>query len=294
MIEDNDDVINSQDSIKEDKRWCVYCHTNKENGKKYIGITCQRPEVRWKAGSPYKKNSHFWRAIQKYGWYDGFDHEIIALGLTEEEACELEINFINMYDTTNPDKGYNQTTGGETSFKLSDESRQKMRDNHYDCSKDNNPFYGKHHSKETRDKISNARKGRFCGENSPLYGTHPSEETKKKMSESAKTRPTISDKTREKMSKQRSGFKNSAAKRPVYCIELNEIFWGAMAAKEKYGINDNALRNSIRTKKYCAGKHPDTNEGLHWLYAHEAIEQYYITQDQLDEYLNNLNTKEND
>ena len=38
------------------------------NGKKYFGITCQRPKQRWKNGHGYKNNEHFWNAIKLYGW----------------------------------------------------------------------------------------------------------------------------------------------------------------------------------------------------------------------------------
>lgn len=42
---------------------------------------------------------------------------------------------------------------------------------------------GKPLSKETRQKMSEAKKGKRCGKESPLYGKHHSEESKKKMSE---------------------------------------------------------------------------------------------------------------
>ena len=176
------EIIEVQENAKldDERKWCVYCHTNKINGKKYFGITSQRPEVRWRAGSPYKRNTHFWRAIQKYGWYSGFSHEVIAGNLTEADACQMEVMLIAKYDTTNPDKGYNQTSGGEVSFKMTDEVKQKMKENHYDCSGENGSFYGKHHTEESKEKIRQARVGKYTGENSPKYGTHPSTETRKK------------------------------------------------------------------------------------------------------------------
>lgn len=98
---------------KQDKIYCVYKHTNKFNGKVYIGITSQQPEKRWKNGYGYEGNEYFYRAIQKYGWNDGFNHEIIVSGLTKEDACSIEIELIKAYDSTNSDKGYNFSLGGD-------------------------------------------------------------------------------------------------------------------------------------------------------------------------------------
>lgn len=98
---------------KLEKTYCVYKHTNKFNNKIYIGITCRKPEVRWNNGRGYKKNEYFYRAIQKYGWYEGFRHEILFEHLTKEEACKIESELISKYDSTNFKKGYNCSTGGE-------------------------------------------------------------------------------------------------------------------------------------------------------------------------------------
>ena len=51
-----------------------------------------------------------------------------------------------------------------------------------------NPFYGKHHTQELKDKYSQNRKGQFAGEKHPLFGKHPSDETREKQSEKAKER----------------------------------------------------------------------------------------------------------
>ena len=96
-----------------EKIYCVYKHTNKFNSKVYIGITSQIPEKRWKNGYGYEGNEYFYRAIQKYGWGNGFEHEIIASGLTKADACAMEVKLIELYDSTNSDKGYNFSIGGD-------------------------------------------------------------------------------------------------------------------------------------------------------------------------------------
>lgn len=60
--------------------YCIYRHTNKVNGKVYIGLTKQKPERRWQKGHGYI-GTLFGNAIGKYGW-DNFEHEIVAEGLT--------------------------------------------------------------------------------------------------------------------------------------------------------------------------------------------------------------------
>ena len=115
------------------RTYTVYKHTNKINGKVYIGITMQRVQDRWGRGSTYK-SLHFGRAIEKYGW-DGFEHEIIANNLTKEEACLMERNLIEQHSSRNPQKGYNVAAGGEGGGMI-----------------------GKHHTPAAKDKIREARK----------------------------------------------------------------------------------------------------------------------------------------
>lgn len=94
------------------KKWLVYCHTNKINGKKYIGITSKKAERRWCNGKGYAiQQVKFNKAIQKYGW-DNFTHEILEENIpTLEEANKLEKHYIELYDTYN--NGYNSTIGGD-------------------------------------------------------------------------------------------------------------------------------------------------------------------------------------
>lgn len=107
------------------KNYLVYKHVS-PNGKIYIGQTGQKnPKRRWQNGEGYKPNSHFYNAIQKYGW-DNFEHIIVAEDLTKEEADYLEKFFIDYYETTDRNKGYNNTLGGDGSFEMTDEVKRKM------------------------------------------------------------------------------------------------------------------------------------------------------------------------
>lgn len=72
----------------------------------------------------------------------------------------------------------------------------------YDKSGKNNPFYGKKHTKETREKMSLAK-----------YGVVRGDKFKLKMREIAKLRPPMSKETREKISNKNRGRKNSPASR---------------------------------------------------------------------------------
>lgn len=96
--------------VREHKYW-VYKHIF-PNGKVYVGITSQYPCIRWKNGKGYTYNKIFARALRKYGW-NNVKHEIIACGLSKDEACALEIDLIRKYQSNIPQYGYNQSAGGE-------------------------------------------------------------------------------------------------------------------------------------------------------------------------------------
>ena len=96
----------------EEMNYLVYKHTNKENGKCYIGITGRAIKERWLNGRGYKKCPYFSSALKKYGW-DSFDHEILIHGLTKEQAEKWEIRLIAYYKSNDTMYGYNCTRGGE-------------------------------------------------------------------------------------------------------------------------------------------------------------------------------------
>lgn len=98
--------------MNEDRGFCVYKHTNKINGKVYIGQTCCHPvNRRWQNGYGYRRCVYFYRAIEKYGW-DGFYHCVLYDNLTFEEANNLEKKLISDYRSNESKYGYNITDGG--------------------------------------------------------------------------------------------------------------------------------------------------------------------------------------
>lgn len=136
-----------------EKEYCVYKHTNKVNGKCYIGITSQDVRIRWNRGWGYQYCPHFWRAIQKYGW-DAFTHEIVHDGLSKEEAEAWEVCLIAEHRSADPNYGYNVSLGGSSTGKHSEETRKKIGDRHR----------GFHHSEESKQKMREAHTGKVLSE----------------------------------------------------------------------------------------------------------------------------------
>lgn len=150
----------------------------------------EKVEDRWKKdGYGYHHQQFIWNAICKYGW-ENVRHKVIVCE-TPEEMWEMEKKLIKEYDTTNPEHGYNISTGGEKSAFgncLTEDTRRKLSESHK----------GRHFTEEHKRKLSESCKGKH----------NCSEETRHKMSESAKNRPPISDETRRKMSENKKGEKH--------------------------------------------------------------------------------------
>lgn len=96
----------------------VYKYTNLVNGKIYIGQTIESLEMRaGHNGYKYRKCTYFYNAIKKYGW-DKFTVEILQDNLTREQANEFEIKYIKLFNSQDPNIGYNISDGGNTNSVL--------------------------------------------------------------------------------------------------------------------------------------------------------------------------------
>lgn len=249
-----------------ERNYKVYKHTSPSN-KVYIGITSQEVNRRWLNGKGYSHNLHFTNAINKYGW-DNFKHEILFDNFTKEEAELMEQFQIALYDSTNRDKGYNISLGGNA---VSVETREKLSKS---SSGENNGMYGKkgelnpmynrpwYDENTSEDKInkwkSNLSKA-FSGENNPMYGVHLHRYGEDAPAYGMKH----TDNWKREHSKRMSGKNNPVARR-VKNIETGEIFDTIKNACERYNIKNNSSINQSIKKGCKAG-------GYHWEYVEENI-----------------------
>ena len=181
---DNIDLNNLDWSLYNDEtKGYIYTITNTVNGKQYIGQT-NNPYKRWKKHlsvarlQNYKFNSYLYPAMKKYGIIN-FKFEVIDI-CSINEVNEKEIYWIKQLNTYAPN-GYNLSYGGMALYG------------------EDNPFYGRKHTEESKRRISEKNKGREIsekeremrrvintGEKNPFYHKKHSEETKKKIIETSK------------------------------------------------------------------------------------------------------------
>ena len=226
--------------LSEPRIWSVYVHTNKQNGKKYVGITSAKPERRWNNGLGYLQCSAMNNAIRKYGW-DGFEHFVFPDKYTKTEACLLERMLIKSLHSNVNENGYNIDIGGSCGASgriLSEETKKKISQNHADISGDKCYWYGKKRSQETKEKMSISKKssGVCAGGNNP----------------SAKA---------------------------VVCLNTGEYFSYIKEAARKYHTTRNTIAKNCNKELKRAG-HADEGESLAWMFVseYEATEKRVINE----------------
>lgn len=223
-----------------DKKFFVYEHVNKINGKKYVGITSRdKPEYRWGSnGINYKECTHFYAAIEKYGW-DNFEHKILFEGLSEKEACKIEMQIIEEQQLQNREYGYNLKEGG-TAAKMPKETCEKISK----AMMGNKNNLGRVLSEETKRRISEIQKGKTF-----------TEEHKRRISEAkkGKTHKPLSVESRQKIA---NAYPN---KRKVYCVETDKVYNSTQECARELGLL------STNIVKVCKGKFKST-KGYHLKY----------------------------
>lgn len=216
--------------MKNTYSWLIYCHINKINGKRYIGLTkhSNNPNQRWANGKSYPMEHHrlFAAAIQKYGW-DAFEHCILESSIaTIEEANQREQYWIAYYHTYIKDPlcwGYNLTIGG-------DGGRGRIMSDA---------------EKEYRRQLK--------------LGTKASEETKRKMSETRKGKKQNMTPKKVAACQKAAAAMSASRRKKIYCIETNTIFESITAAAQDVGVAETTIGACLHGRQKTAG-------GYHWKY----------------------------
>lgn len=170
----------------------IYKVTNTINNKVYIGQSSKGYKNRYKAKGngiqrlyyhniSQKKNNryyneHLLRSVEKYG-FDAFEViEIYDVAFSKKELDIKEKHYIQLFDCIS--NGYNHTEGGGGvrlfgelnpfyGRKHTQETKDKISKNHADVNGENNPMWNKKHKQETIDKISKSKKDKHKGKNNP-------------------------------------------------------------------------------------------------------------------------------
>ena len=148
----------------EEKLYTVYRLKNVVTGKNYIGMTSQKPKHRWCREYTGKMKE----AIKEFPLDLCWKKSIEFQTPNKEQALELEAELMKWYDSV--ENGYNTSTYGNMHYERTEEHRKKISEA---LSGKNNPMFG------------------MTGKNNPFYGKHHTEDSKKKMSDSKPKKPVL-------------------------------------------------------------------------------------------------------
>lgn len=122
-------AVNDRKNVK---TGIVYLIINKVNSKVYAGSSKRTFATRYKSGLLNgANNDHFRNAIKKYG-ENNFKAIVIEHGLNEHAMLELENALIILFNSCNPNFGYNKRTAGENARPSQETIDKIIETNSYD------------------------------------------------------------------------------------------------------------------------------------------------------------------
>lgn len=226
----------------------VYITINTINGKKYIGQhRANKYNYYLGSGAELKK------AFKEFG-RESFKSFPIAWATSEQELNALEKYYIEYFDATNSDEFYNIQAGGACRGT-------------YDYSTE---AIGRVHTEETKQKISNALKGRQMsdetkqkmsenhadvnGKNNPMYDTHRYGE------ENPMFGKKHSDETKQKIREKALGRTWSEERRKQRSEKLKGRHWYTNGINQKF-LSDEDYNNTYKELGYKLGTLPKRKKG---------------------------------
>ena len=209
-------------------------------------------------------NIALYNAMNKYG-VEHFHFDIIEECRVEDLEYR-EPYWINQLNTLVPN-GYNILKGGR---KLSGED---------------NPFFGKHHTEEAKQQMSEAHKELYIGENNPMYGRHHTDETKEKIKQKNLDKNMYEYHSRRMMNNR--AWEKSKNINPIIAInhDSKQVLLFYTKARAGRYIKEIGLSNA-KTPESAIRKYLDNKKykgrlvyGFEWFYARELIDNSFFYKD---------------
>lgn len=210
------------------KKFYLYIVTNSINGKVYIGQTVNHKR-RWKDHkwlALNKQEQYLHHAMRKYG-IDKFTFEVIVTCNNQENANETEKILIEQYKSRDKQFGYNIAPGGDPAWNRG-------------LPKEQQPMFGKHHSKESKLKSSISNTGKKKPKHTDEWKQRRSEEMMGHV---------VLDSTKQKI----SGENHHSAKLNWKLVNLirKEYKRSNLSQKElsiKYNISHSTINKIVKNK----------------------------------------------
>lgn len=160
-------VINVND-LEDLRKKGVYQIKNLITNKIYIGSTTTSFIYRWrqhqsKLRKGEHKNAHLQSSYIKYG-DSNFEYSILYIGTSFEDIRAKEQEFIDNFDSCDPDKGYNLEVLVDRHVRSEETKRRMSESRKGKCVGASNGFYGKTHSEEVREIIRQAHLGKTASD----------------------------------------------------------------------------------------------------------------------------------
>ena len=172
----------------------VYLITNNINGKFYVGVTCRGHQERFKEhilDAMNGSSTALHQAIRKYG-PSQFSICVLESDVPDNLVDEREMYYIKQYNTFSSNSGYNMTEGGGgmVGYKHTDEAKAKISakllGHKFPESRNQKikqAMTGREYKPEWSAALSAARVGKFTKEDNSFYGKHHTDKTKSMISD---------------------------------------------------------------------------------------------------------------
>lgn len=212
----------------------IYKLTCISNGKVYIGKSVNirtRMIAHRYSVNRLRKYGYFENAIIKYGW-ESFKFEIVEIFEDFDKSkdnlslLERESYYIELFDSTNREKGYNRCkySNDRTGIPCSEETKRKIGLGNLGKTvtddvklKISQSMMGKTMSEESKSRLSQSRMGKSISSHS--------EEANKRKSEmmKGKSRPPFSEEWRNNMSKAKAGIPRPQTKESIEKMKQTKL-----------------------------------------------------------------------